>query len=722
MNQWPQHCLLENPTPDEEVHEGPRGYAHALAHGTTFVVLGSRGDMNASPGSEQGLYHDGVRFLSRLAVRICGHKPILLHASTSKSNIDHVTHLLTPELELDGQRLGRGTISIRRSSCVWESSYYERFELVSYADTQVRLPIEFGLAADFRDLFEIRGIPRQSRGSLLSPSNSEHILRLNYQGLDDCQRTTTVSWSPRPETIGPDGATLLVELPPRELRYVELRIACRQDHTSDSISTFATASEQLRKRREHQAERAASVTMSNELYNRWFERSAADLWMMSSNEPWRGYPLAGLPWFTTVFGRDGIITALETLWWNPDLAASVLRCLARLQADELDPSRDAEPGKILHELRDGEMAALGEVPFARYYGSIDATPLFVVLAGAYYQHTGDRELIDSIWPNLERALQWIERHGDCDGDGFVEYNPSTTGLLHQGWKDSADAIVHADGRAALGSIALCEAQAYAFAARRVGAQLARLQGLEQRAAQLEADAERLRRAFESEFWDDDIGCYVLALAGDKQPCRVVTSNAGHALLGGICSADRARQVAAAMVGPDMYSGWGVRTLSKLAAAYNPASYHRGSVWPHDTALIAMGMSRYGLTGRAAQIFRSTKEASVRLELHRLPELFCGFDRRDGFGPTPYPSACAPQSWSAGAAFAMLSASLGLEIDAETRRIVFRHPSLPDDLDEIEIRNLRIGDSRTDLAIYRHKDRVAVSSSRIDRHTEVVVIP
>jgi glycogen debranching enzyme len=468
------------------------------------------------------------------------------------------------------------------------------------------------------------------------------------------------------------------------------------------------------------SQRAASIEGSNSVFNEIVRRSVSDLYMLVTDTPQGPYPYAGIPWFSTPFGRDAIITALMTLWVDPAIAEGVLKFLAYTQATTVEPDRDAEPGKILHEMRHGEMANLREVPFGRYYGSVDATPLFVFLLGEYFRRTADLETVRSLWPNAQAALEWIDRYGDRDGDGFLEYHRQTKeGLANQGWKDSYDAIFHHDGRMAQGPIALCEVQAYVYGAKRHAATIAEALGHSERAAALMAQAEKLRQDFENRFWCEELSTYALALDGGKEPCRVISSNSGQVLLTGIASPERAQRVAHTLLEPSMFSGWGIRTVATSEVRYNPMSYHNGSVWPHDNGLIAMGFARYGLKQAASRVFEALFDAATYMDLRRLPELYCGFVRIARNAPTQYPVACSPQAWASAAPLCLLQASLGLELLDRTGEIKFYRPTLPDFLDHVHLRNLRLSSGSADVLLHRHGQHIAVTVTR--REGDVVAV-
>jgi glycogen debranching enzyme len=559
------------------------------------------------------------------------------------------------------------------------------------------LPLEVHIGADFRDVFEVRGAVRDSRGEPLADRAAGGMVELAYRGRDGLTRAVSIAASPPPR-IEAGRAAFELEVPAREERFVQLLVGTEPPPAGppDRLRHRQAAAAARRAIR-RKSKRAAPLATSNEVFNRWLGRARADLALLITDLATGPYPYAGIPWFSTAFGRDAIITALQVLWLDPSIARGVLSYLAAHQATEVAPFRDAEPGKILHETRKGEMAILGEVPFLTYYGGVDTTPLFVLLAGAYFARTGDLDFVRSIWGAIEAALAWIERHGDADGDGFVEYErQAATGLANQGWKDSHDSVFHADGTDAPGPIALCEVQGYVYAARLAAADIAGALGRDQLAGTLREQAWDLRARFEQAFWDEGLGSYVLALDGNKRACRVLTSNAGHALFCGIASPQRAQRTAQRLLAAEGFSGWGLRTVATSGARYNPMSYHNGSIWPHDNAIVASGFARYGLTVEAARLLGALFDAAAAFDDFRLPELFCGFPRRAGEKPTTYPVACLPQAWASGAAYLLLQACLGIEVDGRGRRIAVTNPSLPPFLGEVVVRGLQVGDARASI--------------------------
>jgi glycogen debranching enzyme len=672
-----------------------------LKHGDTFAVFDRNGDIRALPGGAEGIYHRDTRYLSRLELLVAGSVPILLSSTLRDDNATLTCDLTNPDLRgADGQMLDHDLIHIRRSMFLYDAACYERISVRNYADRTECLTIELRFAADYADLFEVRGHRRDRRGTDHPVRRTADGLCLGYTGLDDRDRLTALSFDPAPDLLEDWRAVWQLDLPPGGSRAIFLRIDLTGHATpANPRAAYSQRLRDARRALRNASARSTAILTSNEIFNEAMRRAISDLTMLVTDTPQGPYPYAGIPWYSTAFGRDALITALETVWMDPSIARGVLGYLAANQATTTDAASDAEPGKILHEVRHGEMAELGEVPFRRYYGSVDSTPLFVMLAGAYFERTDDLDTMRRLWPNIEAALGWMDGPGDPDNDGFIEYARKTeSGLANQGWKDSYDSIFHADGSPAIGPIALVEVQGYAHAAKLAAAHIARRLGDADRSRALEAQAKNLQTAIEAAFWSDALGTYALALDGDKRPCLVRASNAGHLLLSGTARHDHAVQATAQLLGGAFFSGWGIRTVATDAARYNPMSYHNGSVWPHDNALIGMGMARYGMRLDAAKILDGLFDASIYIELRRLPELVCGFRRRQTQGPTYYPVACAPQAWSAVALPALLAACLGISFDPARRTVIFNRPVLPRCLDEVTLRNLVIGDARLDVVL------------------------
>jgi glycogen debranching enzyme len=697
-----------------------------LKQGDTFAVFDRFGDIEAFGTGELGLYYQDTRFLSRLTLRLGKDRPLLLSSTVRDDNAVMAVDATNPDAWRDSEIvIPRGTVHFFRSKILWQRTCHERLRIHNYGRAAIELSFSIEFDADFADIFELRGTKRERRGRRLETQVNHNHLVLGYEGLDNCLRRTRIIFDPPPTRLTDSLATYQIRLEPGEAAIFRCAIACEvsDDSSSEIRPCYETIVQDAASALERQRADEAQIFTQNEQFNDLLNRSLADLHMMRTETRHGPYPYAGVPWFSTVFGRDGIITALQFLWVDPSLARGVLAYLAATQADSESAEQDAQPGKILHEMRADEMAITGETPFRRYYGTIDATPLFVMLAGGYYERTGDRAFIESIWSNVERALNWIDRYGDSDGDGFVEYaRRSKHGLTHQGWKDSVDAVFHSDGSSAEAPIALCEVQGYVYAAKCAASRLAKILGDATRSLDLSKQAEALSRQFERAFWCEELSTYALALDGHKQPCRVRASNAGHCLFAGIARDEHAQRLAATLTAEISFSGWGIRTVASSEARYNPMSYHNGSIWPHDNSLIAAGFARYGMKASAGMVLGGLLDASLFLDLHRLPELFCGFPRRPGEAPTLYPVACAPQAWASGAVFLLLEACLGLSISAPEQRLVFSKPFLPPFLPQVNIRDLKVGGARVDLLLTRHDEGdVGVNVLRRDGELGIVLL-
>ncbi len=685
-----------------------------LKHGDAFVVFDDRGDIAGALGTPEGLYAGGTRIVSRYELRFAGHRPLLLSANTQEDNASFDADLTNSDL-LDGDEvfLSRELIQIHRRRFVWEGALYERILVRNFGEKQLSLDLTLEFGADFVDVFEVRGQHRAKRGTTAIAIDSPSQVSYTYEALDDLRTTSSFTFAPAPKTLEATLATYELDLRAGECMRVFVRFGLAPTNRMEfTPRTFYRDMRLSRRELRRYSARAASASSGNPVFNEIVRRSVSDTYMLVTETVDGPYPYAGVPWYSTPFGRDGLITALMMLWADPSMARGVLAFLAETQATAIDPTRDAEPGKILHEMRDGEMARLREIPFGRYYGSVDATPLFVLLLGEYYERTNDLAFVRDVWPSVVAALHWIDGYGDPDGDGFVEYaQKSSNGLSNQGWKDSQDAIFHADGTMARGPIALCEVQAYVYGAKRLASKLADALGFASDSARLRVEAETLRERFEAAFWCEELSTYIIALDGNKMQCKIRSSNAGHTLFTGIASPERARTVAATLLAPDSFSGWGIRTIAVGTARYNPISYHNGSVWPHDNGIIALGLARYGLKAAVLRIATGLIDAASSLELRRLPELFCGFERRRRSAPTLYPVACAPQAWSSATVFALLQATLGISLDPFEQKIRFDHPTLPGVLDDLCLRNLQLDDARLEVRLRRSGGATAVTVER-----------
>ena len=692
-----------------------------LKSGDTFGVFDHGGDIIFEPGSIDGLFFQDTRHLSQLDLTIGGLRPLLLSSTLGADSLMLTSDLSNASGSGMPDSLGdQGVIHVQRSLFLGDGACHLRIAVRNFAFAHHRVRLDLRFAADFADLFEVRGMSRAKRGTSLPAVPTPGGITLGYRGLDGLDRATTLTFTPAPAALHPGQAVFQLELQPRSRETIFLTISCRpgeapEDPRAAFLAAYVAAKRSLRAR----TARTAALRSSHEAVQQSLQRSASDLRMLVTEKPTGPYPYAGIPWFSTPFGRDGLITALLTLMLDPELARGVLCYLAQEQATAFDPDSEAEPGKILHEVRGGEMAALREVPFRRYYGSVDSTPLFVMLAGAYLDRTGDLATIRALWPNIAAAVGWVDRR--IGAGGFLTYQRSSAdGLANQGWKDSHDAISHADGTLARGAIALCEVQGYAYAAYRAAAAISWQLG-DPDAPALDEKADRLRVAFEAAFWIERLGTYALALDGEGRQCQVRSSNAGQVLMTGIAAPDRARRVVSGLMEPQSFTGWGIRTLAANEARYNPMSYHNGSVWPHDNALIALGMARVGMRQEAVRLLEAMCAAAGAMELHRLPELFCGFGRRPGQGPTSYPVACAPQAWATACIPGLLQACLGIWFDPAAPAVLFNRPALPAILDRLHLDNLPLAGSRVSVLVRRTHDELSVSVAGRSGERDISVV-
>jgi len=709
-----------------------------LKSGGTFIVNDPLGDIT---GVDDGLFVNDTRVLSQLRLTFGGRAPSLLSGSVSSDNTAFTAHLTNRPLPpLGGDITPEGAIHVERVRVLCGTVLNEAIELTNYGTNEAVVPLSISFASDFRDMFEVRGLKRPKQGTIEPARVENGEVLLNYIGLDDVSRRVRIAFSPTPDKLLAGRADYSVRLPAQACLSIYLSVAVEVEgkgrgdaHVPRPTHSFSEAHtsqiDTVRPRVGRAAVRAAlvdahlmmrerrrasaRVRSSNPLFNAWIDRSQADLSLLTTDLETGPYPYAGIPWFSTPFGRDAVITSLQSLWLQPGLARGVLRFLAKHQALEDSAFRDAAVGKIMHELRRGEMAATGEVPFALYYGGVDTTPLFIVLAGAYVTRTGDTALVDELWPALERAAKWVA--GVCDKNrfGLLDYQrASDGGLANQGWKDSHDSVFHADGRFPDGPIALVEVQAYASAAFDTMAQFAALRGLTSDAMRYTQRATSIRERVEALYWMEDLNFYGIALDGHGELCRVLASNAGHLLAFGLPKRERGEAVAHTLGSSLFHTGWGVRTLAAGQPRFNPMAYHNGSVWPHDNALCARGLVRYGGKPAAVNLLQALFQAAVKFDM-RLPELFCGFQRRRGEPPTAYPVACLPQAWAAGSPFMMLEACLGVTIDAARREVLIEQPMLPDGIDWLEISNLRVGDATVSITFRRMDGKVVASSEQSD---------
>lgn len=704
------------------VSEVPR-QSLIIKEGEYFLFTYENGDITHGNRAGLGLYYRDTRFLTSLETRVEGMQPLFLSSSVERGYMANI-HLSNPDIVYDGETfIPQDTVSIRRSrlirDCLIERLYVRNFHI---APVHLRLTMAF--TSDFADIFEVRGMQRAKRGRVHRPRMEDGAFVLSYTGTDRMGRFTRILFNRQPDEwrLGRAGVEVAFDflLNQYEVEMLDLHVIPIEEGEEKPPVKFTDARAALRRSYESWVEGTTRVETDNNVFNLTIQRSVRDLRALHTRTRYGEIVVGGVPWYSAPFGRDALITCYETLVLKAELARDSLRFLAAFQGKEVNDWRDEEPGKILHEIRQGEMARMGEIPHTPYYGSVDSTPLFLVLLTEYLKWTDDMETFRALEENVDAALRWIDDYGDLDGDGLVEYSRrSDRGLTNQFWKDSGDSLLQPGGRLPCGPVATVETQGYVYYAKRRLGELYIMQGDLEKGKRLLMEAEEMRRKVEELFWDEDLGFYVIALDGDKNPVRVVSSNGGQLLFTGLPAPERAHRVITRLMEEDMFSGWGIRTLSTREFYYNPMSYHNGSIWPHDNAIILKGIKRYGRHEACVKLVEGLSRASLSMDHLRLPELFCGFRRARFAEPVPYPVACSPQAWASGSIFLILQSMLGLSPDAAKGVLYINNPCLPPWLEMVTLHNLRVGSSRISLFFRREKEITVFSV--IEKQGDVRVV-
>jgi glycogen debranching enzyme len=708
--------------------------AHAVVikHDELFFLCNRDGDVPLEGSSGLGLYYHDCRYLNGYELRLDGVAADCL-AATAAAGSSATFELTNRDARTAGAKLlEKESLGIKweRTLDANECAMHDIIAFSNFGVQAIDLPVAIRLRTNFESLFAVRGAKPQHRGTLADPRWAGATLHFEYQGADQLRRTLDATFEPAAQPGSDGAATFHLHVEPQSAQTIRLSLQIAESplHEQGGALRAAAPGHHVEHARRAQAQsgddwmaHATRLHSDDPRLNRVMDRSLRDLHMLATPLQGKRFFAAGVPWYVTLFGRDAIISALETLAFLPGRAEDTVRLLASLQGTREDAWRDEEPGKIMHELRVGEMARLGEIPQTPYYGSVDATPLFLILLARHAQWSGRLDLFKDLAQQVRAALSWIDESIAKGGNGYLSYaTQSGSGLANQGWKDSGDSVMNRDGSLAAPPIALVEVQGYVYMAKQAIGELYRQDGDPATADRLAGEAQDLRQRFERDFWVDELGTYALALQHGNKPAAVVSSNPGQVLWTGIASDKRARSTADRLMRGDMFSGWGIRTLSSRERRYNPIGYHDGTVWPHDNAIAAAGFRRYGCLDQVAHVLGTMVEAAVHFEHDRLPEVFAGFARQEFDIPVHYPVACHPQAWAAGAVPFMIESALGLRADAFNRRLHVSRPVLPAFVNELKLERLRVGDATVDIT-FRRDDRgqVGVYDVKTDGKLEVV---
>ena len=685
-------------------HQTPTEDALVLKHDRQFLLVTAHGDIAPAGACSLGLFRDDTRILSHYALMLDGGPPALLSAQIPCAYLAQIDLAVNDRIFGGDPWDPRNVIHVRRELLL-SDRLRERLTLTSYFHAPLDYSITLAFGADFADIFEVRGWRRAERGRYFAPRVADDLVMFSYEGRDGLTLESGIRFATPPTRITARSAEWQLRLEGDRQVQLEWEVDGGEGRPAGATPSFDTQRHDLDLTYRDWRARCTRWSTSLGAFDALLDRAVDDLRALHVEVDGDRVLSAGIPWYSTIFGRDAIIASLQTLPLQPAIARNTLRYLARRQGVREDPYTEEQPGKILHELRRGEMARSGEIPHVPYYGSIDATPLWLVLLHETWRWTGDTTLVRELLPAAEQALMWIDRYGDLDGDGFVEYaRISDKGLVNQGWKDSGDGVPYPDGTLPPPPIALVEVQGYVHDAKVRTAELFQIAGRLDRAAALRREAAELRERIRAVFWDDELGTFALALDGAKRPVRTATTNAGHLLWSRVPTVAQGERLRERFLQPDFFSGWGIRTLSAAHPVFNPMSYHDGSVWPHDNALVVLGLALYGHARAALPVVRAVYEAGAGTQFQRLPELYCGMSRGTARRPVGYPVSCSPQAWASGALFMMLQALLGLYPDAPTGVLHVRDPVLPDFLDQLTLEGLCIGNSRVALQFRRHGSR------------------